>query len=121
MSFRITSATLSDHKAAERALKEAQPKPQTKTFFVVNIPVPSKSNGLSAENPYFLPTFETREAAQAFRREGGLEGYSITELVLEQRIPKAERCALCGGSGRFSEEVPGAPCCACDGSGRRDG
>ena len=85
MSFKVTGlATLSDHKAHERGFK-TEPKLETKTFYVVNLPISSEANGLYAENPYFLPTFETREAAQAFRREGALEGYSITELVLEKR------------------------------------
>lgn len=120
MSFKVGLATLSDHKAAERRIKEVKPKLETKTFYVVNVPVSSETNGLYAENPYFLPTFETREAAQDFRSEGGLEGYSITELVLERRIPPHRRCASCRGTGRFSDEVPDAPCCACDGSGRND-
>ena len=83
MGFRV--ATLSDHKAAERRLQEDAPKVEQKVFYVLNLPVPSKANGLGLSNPYFLPTFETREAAQAFRREAKREGYSITELVVERR------------------------------------
>ena len=82
MGFRV--ATLADHKAAERALKEAEPVREQKVFYVVNIPVPSAQNGLDAPFPYFTPTFESREAARAWRREQGLEGYSITELVLQR-------------------------------------
>ena len=85
MGFRVSPATLSDHKAAERALQEAQPKREQKVFYVVSVPVPSAANGLAdAPFPYYLPTFETREAAQGFRAQSGLIGYAITELVLQR-------------------------------------
>lgn len=86
MAYKVTGlATLSDHKAAERALKEREPKRERKTLYVVNAPVSAKASGLELPCPYLLPTFNTREEARDFRREQGFEGYSITELAWEKR------------------------------------
>ena len=78
---KMRAATAADHQVVAR-----QEEGDQKTFFVVNVPVPSHANGLEgAPNPYFLPTFEALDDAAKWRRDNALDGYSITELVLKRR------------------------------------
>ena len=76
----MRAATASDHQVIARQ----QTAKDRKVFYVVNIPAPSAPNAPELPCPYFLPTFETREAALLWRHESSLESYSITELVLER-------------------------------------
>lgn len=87
MGFRVSEATLSDHRAAERRMKDDKLEQATqhlKTFFIVGVPVPAKTNGLEkADFPYYMPTFESLADAEAWREAKGLTNYGIRRTVLE--------------------------------------